>query len=214
VPHSKAISRRILLFRYRRRQPAAGDKGLAIGAALHTYHSILKQPRRYQMKNSYLGPEFSDSRIEGDLKKASLTYRKLEREPLLEAVVEQIAAGNVVGWFEGRMEWGPRALGNRSIVTHTGLPDMKAVLNPASNIANGSSPLRLRSLLNDNTNILNMITRLPSCFTSTRFVRRNWPSSARSTMWTIREGYKQSAERKIQLYYDLIQTFERKTGFP
>src|SRR5437879_2614556 len=81
------------------------------------------------MKNSYLGPEFSDSRIEGDLKKVNLRYRKLGREPLLEAVAEQIAAGNVVGWFQGRMEWGARALGNRSIVAHPGLPDMKDVLN-------------------------------------------------------------------------------------
>src|SRR5437667_334424 len=55
-------------------QPAAGDEGLAIGAALHTYHSVLKQPRRYAMKNSYLGPEFSDSQIECDLKKANLRY--------------------------------------------------------------------------------------------------------------------------------------------
>src|SRR5258708_32927423 len=81
------------------------------------------------MKNSYLGPEFSESRIETDLKKANLSYRKLEREPLLEAVAEQVAAGNVVGWFQGRMAWGPRALGNRSIVAHPGLPGMKGVLN-------------------------------------------------------------------------------------
>ena len=63
------------------------------------------------------------------LKKANLKYRKLEREPLLDAVADQIAAGNVVGWFQGRMEWGPRALGNRSIVAHPGLPNMKDVLN-------------------------------------------------------------------------------------
>src|SRR6266567_5901295 len=88
-------------------QPAAGDEGLAIGAALHTYHSVLKQPRRYVMKNPYLGPEFSESRIETDLKKANLQYRRFERDPLVEAVAAQIAAGNVVGWFQGRMEWGP-----------------------------------------------------------------------------------------------------------
>ena len=82
------------------------------------------------MKNSYLGPEFSDSQIESDLeKKPTLQYRKLERQPLLDAVAEQIAAGNVTGWFQGRTEWGPRALGNRSIVAHPGLPDMKDVLN-------------------------------------------------------------------------------------
>ncbi len=110
-------------------QPAAGDEGLAIGTALHTYHSTLKQPRGYRMKNSYLGPEFSDAQIESGLRKANLRYRKLERQPLLEAVADQVAGGNVVGWFQGRMEWGPRALGNRSIVAHPGLPDMKDVLN-------------------------------------------------------------------------------------
>ncbi len=81
------------------------------------------------MKNSYLGPEFSDARIETELKSARSEYRKLERQPLLDAVAEQIAAGNVVGWFQGRMEWGPRALGNRSIVAHPGLPNMKDILN-------------------------------------------------------------------------------------
>src|SRR5229473_766388 len=65
-------------------QPAAGDEGLAIGAALHTYHSVLQQPRRHELKNSYLGPEFSDSHIESSLKIANLDYRKLERTPLLE----------------------------------------------------------------------------------------------------------------------------------
>ena len=55
--------------------------------------------------------------------------RKLDREPLLDLVADQIAKGNIVGWFQGRMEWGPRALGNRSILAHPGLPDMKDVLN-------------------------------------------------------------------------------------
>src|SRR5947199_7847870 len=86
-------------FRHTWIQPAAGDEGLAIGAALHTYHSVLKQPRRFVMKNSYLGPEFADSKIEADLLKTGLKYKKLERAPLLDSVAEQIAAGNVVGWF-------------------------------------------------------------------------------------------------------------------
>ncbi len=60
-------------------QPAAGDEGLAIGAALHTYHSVLKQPRRHELKNSYLGPEFSESRIQSALQQAGLQCQKLER---------------------------------------------------------------------------------------------------------------------------------------
>src|SRR5262249_38732669 len=103
-------------------QPAAGDEGLAIGAALHTYHAVLGNPRRYTLTNPYLGPEFSEARIESELKKAQIRYRKLERQTLLESVAGQIAEGKVVGWFQGRMEWGPRALGNRSILAHPGRP--------------------------------------------------------------------------------------------
>src|SRR5437762_12081967 len=80
-------------------QPAAGDEGLAIGAALHTYHSVLDQPRRNELKNSYLGPEFSDSRIESELKQAGLHYQKLDREAPLNQVGGQAAAGHGVGWF-------------------------------------------------------------------------------------------------------------------
>src|SRR5215475_4862015 len=87
-------------------QPAAGDEGLAIGAALHTYHSVLKQPTRHELRNSYLGPEFSDSRVQSALHSAGLEGRKLDRDALLDRTAAQIAAGNVVGWFQGRMEWG------------------------------------------------------------------------------------------------------------
>jgi len=110
-------------------QPAAGDEGLAIGAALHSYHSVLKHPRKYVMSHSYLGPEFSDTQIETALRQANLCFKKMERDALITSVASEIKNGNIVGWFQGRMEWGPRALGNRSILAHPGLPNMKDVLN-------------------------------------------------------------------------------------
>src|SRR5258706_3829601 len=110
-------------------QPAAGDEGLAIGAALHTYHSVLKLPRQFVMKDSYLGPEYSNAQIETCLKTAGLKYRRLERQPLLDAAAEQIAAGNRVGLFQGRMGRGPRALGHRSIVAHPGVATKKDNVN-------------------------------------------------------------------------------------
>jgi carbamoyltransferase len=110
-------------------QPAAGDEGLAIGAALYAWHALLNHPRDYVMQNSYLGPEFSEARIEASLKSAGVSCANLERQLLLDSVAEKIARGDVVGWFQGRMEWGPRALGNRSILTHPGLPNMKDTLN-------------------------------------------------------------------------------------
>jgi carbamoyltransferase len=195
-------------------QPAAGDEGLAIGAALHTYHSVLKQPRKKELKHSYLGPEFSESRIESDLKSAGLRYRKLEREPLLEAVAEQIAAGNVVGWFQGRMEWGPRALGNRSIVAHPGLPNMKDVLNARIKHREWFRPFA------------------PSILAEAQheYFEHDHPSPFMLHVYKIRPekrgelsavnhvdntGRLQTVARdENPLYYDLIKAFQRKTGIP
>jgi len=195
-------------------QPAAGDEGLAIGAALHTCHSILNQPRRFAMKNAYLGHEFSDARIESDLKKANLRYRKLERQPLLDTVAQQIASGNIVGWFQGRMEWGPRALGNRSILAHPGMPEMKDVLNSRIKQREWFRPFA-PSILEE---------RQPEYF------EHDHPSPFMLHVYKIRPekrtqlsavnhvddtGRLQSVSREENpLYYELIQAFERKTGIP
>jgi carbamoyltransferase len=195
-------------------QPAAGDEGLAIGAALHTYHAVLKQPRTYVMKHSYLGPEFSESRIESDLKKAGLRFQKLGGQPLLEATAEQIAAGNVVGWFQGRTEWGPRALGNRSIVAHPGLPNMKDVLNARIKHREWFRPFA-PSILAER---------------QSEYFEHDHPSPFMLHVYKIRPekraqlcavnhvddtGRLQSVSRdENPLYYDLIQEFERKTGIP
>jgi carbamoyltransferase len=195
-------------------QPAAGDEGLAIGAALHTYHSTLKQPRRYQMKNSYLGPEFSESRIESSLKQANLKYRKLDREPLLEAVSEQIAAGKVVGWFQGRMEWGPRALGNRSIVAHPGLPDMKDVLNARIKHREWFRPFAPSILVERQSEYFEH--HHPSPFMLHVYKIR---PEKRAELCAVNHvddtGRLQTVSREENpLYYDLIRAFERRTGIP
>ena len=195
-------------------QPAAGDEGLAIGAALHTYHSVLKQPRRYVMKNSYLGLEFSDSRVESDLKKANFSYKKLEREPLLDTVAEQIAAGNVVGWFQGRMEWGPRALGNRSIVAHPGLPNMKDVLNARIKQREWFRPFAPSVLAERQSEYFEHDH--PSPFMLHVYKIR---AEKREQLCAVNHvddtGRLQSVSREENpLYYDLICAFERRTGIP
>jgi carbamoyltransferase len=195
-------------------QPAAGDEGLAIGAALHTYHSVLKQPRRHALEDSYLGPEFSESRIQSALQNAGLESRRLERESLLEAVADQIAAGNVVGWFQGRMEWGPRALGNRSIVAHPGMPNMKDVLNARIKHREWFRPFA-PSILADYQH---------------EYFEHDHPSPFMLHVYKIRPekrkslcavnhvddtGRLQSVTREENpLYYDLISAFHRKTGIP
>ncbi|HET9308956.1 MAG TPA: carbamoyltransferase C-terminal domain-containing protein [Candidatus Sulfotelmatobacter sp.] len=195
-------------------QPAAGDEGLAIGAALHTYHAVLNQPRRHELKNSYLGPEFCESRIQAALEKAGLESRKLDREALLQQTAEQIAAGNVVGWFQGRMEWGPRALGNRSIIAHPGLPNMKEVLNARIKHREWFRPFA-PSIMADYQH---------------EYFEHDHPSPFMLHVYKIRPekrkvlcavnhvddtGRLQTVTREENpLYYDLISVFHRRTGIP
>jgi len=195
-------------------QPAAGDEGLAIGAALHTYYSVLKQPRRHELKHSYLGPEFSDSRIQSALQNASLQYRKMDRGALLDEVAEQIAAGNVIGWFQGRMEWGPRALGNRSIVAHPGLPNMKDVLNARIKHREWFRPFA-PSIMADYQH---------------EYFEHDHPSPFMLHVYKIRPEKRKElcavnhvddtgrlqtvAREENPMYYDLISAFHQKTGIP
>jgi carbamoyltransferase len=195
-------------------QPAAGDEGLAIGAALHTYHSVLKQPRRHELKKSYLGPEFSESRIQSALQAAGLEGHKMERAAFLDAVAEQIAAGSVVGWFQGRMEWGPRALGNRSIVAHPGLPNMKDVLNARIKHREWFRPFA-PSIMAEHQH---------------EYFEHDHPSPFMLHVYKIRPEKRQAlcavnhaddtgrlqtvTREENPLYYDLISAFHRKTGIP
>jgi len=115
-------------------QPAAGDAGLAVGAAYYVYHQILGQPRSFVMDHAYWGPQFTPEAIaqaleNGRTKVSSLGVRKLSDEELVCATAKHIADGKIVGWFQGRAEWGPRALGNRSILVDPRRAEMKDILN-------------------------------------------------------------------------------------
>jgi carbamoyltransferase len=117
-------------------QPAAGDDGTAIGAAYYVEHAILGRPRSYVMRDAYTGLGFGDAEIQAAIEKARgngwdarIDVRRLDDADLFREVAGAAAAGRVVGWFQGRMEFGPRALGNRSIVADPRRADMKDILN-------------------------------------------------------------------------------------
>jgi len=113
-------------------QPCAGDGGNALGAALFAWHQLLGNPRTVTpriQKASYLGPSYSDDEIQSFLDARKIPYRKLSREKLPEVVADLLSSEKVVGWHQGRMEYGPRALGARSILGDPRSRDMQTVLN-------------------------------------------------------------------------------------
>jgi len=115
-------------------QPAAGDAGGAVGAALFTWYQYLGNSRQADNENdfqrgSYLGPEFTDDEILDYLQGKGIPYQRLSREEIPEKVADLIAQQKVVGWFQGPMEFGPRALGSRSIIGDARSPKMQEVMN-------------------------------------------------------------------------------------
>ncbi len=114
-------------------QPAAGDAGGSLGAALAFWYKELNQPRKTsikdKMKGAYLGPSFNDEEIENKLKLFKANYSKLSNDNLIETVAKELANQKTVGWFQGRMEFGPRALGCRSIIADPRSEKMQKELN-------------------------------------------------------------------------------------
>lgn len=110
-------------------QPAAGDAGTALGVCFYIWNVLLGGPRSYVMAHAYTGPEYVNGSVASALKERGLSARELSDDELANYAAEAIAAGKIVGWYQGRMEFGPRALGNRSIIVDPRRADMKEILN-------------------------------------------------------------------------------------
>jgi carbamoyltransferase len=111
-------------------QPAAGDGGGALGAAMQVYHGLLGQPRTFVLEHAYWGKGYSEREIKDFLENNNIPYEYIhEDEKLLDILVDDLVDGKVVGWFQGRFEWGPRALGNRSILADPRSEEMKDLVN-------------------------------------------------------------------------------------
>jgi len=111
-------------------QPAAGDGGGALGAALHAYHGLMGKPRTFILEHAYWGKEYSESEIKEFLDSNNISYEYFsDDDKLLNKIVSDLVDGKVVGLFQGRFEWGPRALGNRSILADPRSEEMKDIVN-------------------------------------------------------------------------------------
>jgi len=111
-------------------QPSAGDGGGALGAALWADNTLLGNPRRFRMDHAYWGKAYSPSEVRGFLDQSRIPFRYVESDDqLMDEVVDRLQQGKVIGWFQDRFEWGPRALGNRSILADPRNPHMKDIVN-------------------------------------------------------------------------------------
>jgi len=126
-------------------QPAAGDAGGALGAAMYTWHQHLDKKRvvagaNDMMGGAYLGPAFDDTEVENYLKSKQIPHEKFDKEALVSRAAELISSGKVIGWFQGRMEFGPRALGARSILGDARSPGMQSIINLKIKFREGFRP--------------------------------------------------------------------------
>ncbi len=205
-------------------QPAAGDAGLAVGAAFYVWHHILGRPRSFEMKHAYWGPEFGEAEIRktlraksGEMEKrsdAGLRISEWSVEQVVQRTAAQIAEGKIVGWFQGRMEFGPRALGNRSIVVDPRRSEMKDILNRRikhREIFRPFAPSILEERVGDY-----FMQSYPSPFMLMTYpVRPEKRQSIPAPTHVDGTGRLQTVSREQNpLYWQLIKEFERITGVP
>jgi carbamoyltransferase len=195
-------------------QPAAHDAGTSIGAALYVQHQILKQPRSFVMEHVYYGPEFSEGEIKKALDEAGTVYHRLDEDALVARTAEEIAAGKILGWYQGRSEFGPRALGNRSILADPRRKDMKDILNARIKYREPFRPF-CPSILAERVGDW-FETDYPSPFMVMAY--RIKPSQ-RALIPAVTHGdgtgRLQSVSKDVSpLYWKLISAFERISGVP
>jgi carbamoyltransferase len=195
-------------------QAAAGDGGLALGAAFYVHNVLLGRPRTYVMEHAYLGPDHSDEDITSALAEAGLPARRRSEAQLVDETADLVAAGKIVGWYQGKMEFGPRALGNRSIVADPRRPDMKDILNERIKRRETFRPFAPSVLLE----------------ATEQYFEQSYPDPFMLRVYPIRPdkrglipavthvdgtGRLQTVDRRTNpRYWALIKAFERKTGIP
>jgi len=199
--------------------PAPGDAGSAIGCALYGYFSHLQNNRIVQnydgemfSNNIYLGPEFSNEDIKMFLESKKIPYQKKEGQDLLKKIAELISEQNVVGWFQGKMEWGPRALGNRSILADPRNAKMKDILNEKIKHRESFRPFAPSILEEYESEYFEIGVPSPYMLLVAKVKK---PDLIPAITHVDGTGRLQTVSKNSNsLYYNLIKTFFELTGVP
>ncbi len=193
-------------------QPGAGDSGGAIGAAALAYHQHFGKPRVQLMKNAYLGPEYFPEKTKRILDEVDASYEEFSGDELLKETAKRIHGKRVVGWFQGRMEFGPRALGNRSIVADPTDPAMKDVLNEKIKLREGFRPFA-PSVLEDKVSEYFELDRPSPYMLLVAKTREEYVSKLPAITHVDGTARIQTVNRGDNpLYYDLILEFSKLSG--
>lgn len=196
-------------------QPAAGDDGGAIGSALYLHHQVFNGARQWRMLHPFLGPAYDKKEVRRFLELRHAPHLVFEDDhALIERVAEDLAQGRIVGWLQGRMEYGPRALGNRSILANPQLPDMKEVLNRKVKHREPFRPFAPAVLVERAGEYFE--PNFPSPFmllvNRTRPEKRDLLPAVTHVDGTAR--IQTVSREQNPLFYDLIARFGEKTGVP
>ena len=199
--------------------PSPGDGGSAVGAAQYLYYIHQKKPRliiddqsERIKENIYVGPSYSDMEIISFLKSENIRYKTFERQSLLERTATLISEGKIVGWYQGKMEWGPRALGNRSILADPRDPKMKDILNEKIKHREQFRPFAPSIMEEFMSEYFDISVDSPYMLMVAKVKQ---PEKIPAVTHVDGTGRLQTVSKKVnQLYYDLINEFYKITGIP
>jgi len=194
-------------------QAAASDDGTCVGAAYWTWHNTLGRSERFIMKHAFWGPEYDDARHRRAVEATGLGVTECaDEEQLVELVADTIAAGNVTGWYQGRSEWGPRALGNRSILANPAIPTMKDTINSKIKRRESFRPFAPSVLREDVATYFEQDVDSPFMMHVVK-IRSEWRDKLPAVTHVDGTGRLQSVDRDSNaLYHRLITAFKKRTG--
>jgi len=200
-------------------QPAAGDAGLSVGAAFAVEHTVLGRPRAFVMEHAGWGPGFSQTQIKRAIDERvagndSVEIQELDEDALVDAAAHELADGKILGWFQGRAEWGPRALGNRSILADPRCAEMKDVLNQRIKHREMFRPFA-PSILEEATGEYFERTQPSPFMTFAYSVRPEKRAAIPAPTHVDGTARLQTVSRRTNpLYWKLIRAFGDRTGVP
>jgi carbamoyltransferase len=195
-------------------QPAASDDGTAIGAAYHCWHMGLGKTGRFEMKHACWGPEYSEQHILEAIQTSGFAWYKFQdEEELVSTTAGHIADGAVLGWYQGRSEWGPRALGNRSILANPAIRDMKAIINAKIKKRESFRPFAPSVLREEIGRFFEQDIESPFMMHVVKF-KPEWRGKFPAVTHVDGTGRMQSVdEHNNPRYYRLIKALKAKTGY-